>query len=61
MAERRFGRWGGLIAGTADEVADDLAAEAAAGVEGFVVQLTDFGTPETVAQFMAEVAPWSHA
>ncbi len=44
-AERRFGTWGGLVAGEADEVADALAAEAAAGVEGFVVQLTDFGDP----------------
>jgi alkanesulfonate monooxygenase SsuD/methylene tetrahydromethanopterin reductase-like flavin-dependent oxidoreductase (luciferase family) len=57
VAQRRFGSWGGLLAGTSNEVADALAAEAAAGVEGFVVQLTDFGKPETVAQFMTEVAP----
>ena len=57
LAERRFGAWGGLRAGTATEVADALAGEAASGVEGFVVQLTDFGRPETVAHFMAEVAP----
>lgn len=57
MAQRRFGSWGGLIAGTSAEVGDTLATEAAAGVEGFVIQLTDFGKPETVAQFMAEVAP----
>jgi alkanesulfonate monooxygenase SsuD/methylene tetrahydromethanopterin reductase-like flavin-dependent oxidoreductase (luciferase family) len=56
-AERRFGSWGGLVAGDAAEVADALAAEVAAGVEGFVVQLTDFGTPESAAHFMAEVAP----
>ncbi len=57
LADRRFGSWGGLIAGTASEVADGLAAEASTGVEGFVVQLTDFGNPETVARFMTEVAP----
>ena len=45
------------LAGTSNEVADALAAEAASGVEGFVIQLTDFGQPETVAQFMEEVAP----
>jgi alkanesulfonate monooxygenase SsuD/methylene tetrahydromethanopterin reductase-like flavin-dependent oxidoreductase (luciferase family) len=56
-AQRRFGGWGGLIAGTSTEVADELAAEAATGVEGFVIQLTDFGAPETIAQFMTEVAP----
>jgi alkanesulfonate monooxygenase SsuD/methylene tetrahydromethanopterin reductase-like flavin-dependent oxidoreductase (luciferase family) len=57
VAQRRFGSWGGLVAGTSNEVADALTAEAASGVEGFVIQLTDFGAPETVAQFMAEVAP----
>jgi alkanesulfonate monooxygenase SsuD/methylene tetrahydromethanopterin reductase-like flavin-dependent oxidoreductase (luciferase family) len=57
LAQRRFGSWGGLVAGTAPEVADALAAEAARGVEGFVVQLTDFGRPETVEHFMAAVAP----
>jgi alkanesulfonate monooxygenase SsuD/methylene tetrahydromethanopterin reductase-like flavin-dependent oxidoreductase (luciferase family) len=57
VAERRFGGWGGLIAGTATEVAGALAAEVAAGVEGFVIQLTDFGRPETIAHFMTEVAP----
>lgn len=57
VAQRRFGGWGGLIAGTSTEVADALAAEAAAGVEGFVIQLTDFGDPDTIARFMADVAP----
>jgi alkanesulfonate monooxygenase SsuD/methylene tetrahydromethanopterin reductase-like flavin-dependent oxidoreductase (luciferase family) len=57
VAERRFGSWGGLIAGTATEVADALSAEAASGVEGFVVQLTDFGDPETIERFMTDVAP----
>ena len=51
---RRFGSWGGVIAGTADEVAGALAAEVARGVEGFVLQFSDFGTPETAQRFMAE-------
>ncbi|MGZ4735452.1 MAG: LLM class flavin-dependent oxidoreductase [Acidimicrobiia bacterium] len=57
VAERRFGSWGGLVAGTASEVAEVLAAEAAAGVEGYVIQLTDFGKPETIDHFMSDVAP----
>jgi alkanesulfonate monooxygenase SsuD/methylene tetrahydromethanopterin reductase-like flavin-dependent oxidoreductase (luciferase family) len=56
-AHRRFGTWGGVIAGTADEVARELAAEANRGVEGFVLQFSDFGTPETIQHFMTEVAP----
>jgi len=54
---RRFGTWGGVIAGTANEVADALAAEVARGVDGFVMQFGDFGTPGTIERFMAEVAP----
>lgn len=56
-AEHRFGSWGGLIGGTTGEVADALAGEAATGVEGFVLQFTDFGVPDTVRRFMQEVAP----
>ena len=54
--ERRFGSWGGLVSGTATEVATELAREAASGVEGFVLQFTDFGRPETVEHFMDTVA-----
>lgn len=54
---KRFGSWGGVVAGTANEVADALAAEVARGVEGFVVQFSDFGTAETLERFMSEVAP----
>ena len=57
MGERRFGPWGGLIGGTAPEVADAIGAEVARGVEGFVIQLTDFGQPETIEHFMTAVAP----
>ena len=56
-AHRRFGTWGGVIAGTADEVGDALAAEVDRGVEGFVLQFSDFGTPETIQRFMTDVAP----
>lgn len=56
-AHRRYGSWGGVIAGTAPEVAHELAAEVNRGVEGFVLQFSDFGTPETIERFMTEVAP----
>jgi alkanesulfonate monooxygenase SsuD/methylene tetrahydromethanopterin reductase-like flavin-dependent oxidoreductase (luciferase family) len=55
--ERRFGSWGGVVAGTAPEVAATLAREVECGVEGFVCQFSDFGTPETIEHFMREVAP----
>jgi alkanesulfonate monooxygenase SsuD/methylene tetrahydromethanopterin reductase-like flavin-dependent oxidoreductase (luciferase family) len=57
QAQRRFGGWGGLIAGTPDEVADALAREVEAGAELFVLQFSDFGTPETLQLFADEVAP----
>jgi alkanesulfonate monooxygenase SsuD/methylene tetrahydromethanopterin reductase-like flavin-dependent oxidoreductase (luciferase family) len=56
-AERRFGSWGGLVCGTPDEVASTLTAEAAKGVELFVLQFSDFGSPETLELFAREVAP----
>jgi alkanesulfonate monooxygenase SsuD/methylene tetrahydromethanopterin reductase-like flavin-dependent oxidoreductase (luciferase family) len=56
-AHRRFGAWGGVIAGTAHEVARELAAEVNRGVEGFVLQFSDFGMPETIEHFMTEVVP----
>ena len=55
--QRRFGSWGGVIAGTADEVAAALAAEVERGVDGFVCQFSDFGTPETIERFMRDVVP----
>ncbi|HUI49622.1 MAG TPA: LLM class flavin-dependent oxidoreductase [Acidimicrobiia bacterium] len=54
---RRFGSWGGVIAGTAPEVADALTREIDRGVEGFVCQFSDFGTPHTIERFMQEVVP----
>jgi alkanesulfonate monooxygenase SsuD/methylene tetrahydromethanopterin reductase-like flavin-dependent oxidoreductase (luciferase family) len=56
-AERRFGSWGGLLAGTADEIATALVAEAALGVELCILQFSDFGAPETLARFASDVAP----
>lgn len=56
-ARRRFGGWGGLVAGTPDEVAAALRAEADRGVELFVLQFSDFGRPETIRLFAEEVLP----
>jgi alkanesulfonate monooxygenase SsuD/methylene tetrahydromethanopterin reductase-like flavin-dependent oxidoreductase (luciferase family) len=56
-ARRRFGSWGGLLAGTPDEIADALVAEAAQGVELCILQFSDFGTPETLARFANDVGP----
>jgi len=57
QTRRRFGSWGGALVGDAAALADALSAEAALGVDGFVVQLSDFGTPATIEAFMATVAP----
>lgn len=57
VAQRRFGTWGGLLCGTADELADALAREVALGVDGFAVQLHDFGRPETIRRFAEDVVP----
>lgn len=56
-AQRRFGAWGGVVAGTPDEVADALRRERALGAELFVCQFHDFGTPETIRLFADEVLP----
>jgi alkanesulfonate monooxygenase SsuD/methylene tetrahydromethanopterin reductase-like flavin-dependent oxidoreductase (luciferase family) len=56
-ATRRFGSWGGLLVGTAPELADALIAEIECGARGFVLQFSDFGTPATVQEFMRTVAP----
>jgi alkanesulfonate monooxygenase SsuD/methylene tetrahydromethanopterin reductase-like flavin-dependent oxidoreductase (luciferase family) len=56
-AQRRFGSWGGLIAGTPEEVAEALGAEVALGAEMFVIQLCDFARPATIERFAREVIP----
>ena len=57
LTSKRFGAWGGIVSGTADEVAAALAAERRAGVELFILQFHDFATPETLARFAREVVP----
>ena len=57
QAERRFGAWGGLIAGTPDEVAAALRAEVDLGAELFTIPFTDFALPETLELFAEEVLP----
>jgi alkanesulfonate monooxygenase SsuD/methylene tetrahydromethanopterin reductase-like flavin-dependent oxidoreductase (luciferase family) len=56
-AERRFGSWGGLVAGTPDEVMAALRADVGHGVELFVCQFSDFGDEATLRLFAAEVLP----
>jgi alkanesulfonate monooxygenase SsuD/methylene tetrahydromethanopterin reductase-like flavin-dependent oxidoreductase (luciferase family) len=57
LAERRFGSWGGLITGTAADVAGALADLQARGVERFYLQFSDFATPDTLARFGTDVIP----
>jgi alkanesulfonate monooxygenase SsuD/methylene tetrahydromethanopterin reductase-like flavin-dependent oxidoreductase (luciferase family) len=57
LTERRFGSWGDVVAGTPDEVAAALTRDAAAGIELFIVQFADFGTPATIDLFAREVVP----
>jgi alkanesulfonate monooxygenase SsuD/methylene tetrahydromethanopterin reductase-like flavin-dependent oxidoreductase (luciferase family) len=57
LAERRFGGWGGLITGTAPDIAGQLAGLANRGVERFYLQFSDFATPGTLARFGDEVIP----
>ncbi len=55
-AQRRFGDWA-LVAGTPDEVAEGLQADRDMGAEQFVLQFSDFATPETLQLFATEVMP----
>jgi alkanesulfonate monooxygenase SsuD/methylene tetrahydromethanopterin reductase-like flavin-dependent oxidoreductase (luciferase family) len=55
-ATRRFGGWGGLVTGTAPEIADALAGYVARGAERFFIQFSDFGEPATLEAFAREVA-----
>jgi alkanesulfonate monooxygenase SsuD/methylene tetrahydromethanopterin reductase-like flavin-dependent oxidoreductase (luciferase family) len=57
LTQRRFGGWGGLITGTADDVAGSLAALRARGVQRFYLQFSDFAGPGTLARFGADVIP----
>jgi alkanesulfonate monooxygenase SsuD/methylene tetrahydromethanopterin reductase-like flavin-dependent oxidoreductase (luciferase family) len=55
LTQRRFAGWGGLITGTATDVAAALADLTTRGVERFYLQFSDFGTPDTLARFGADV------
>jgi alkanesulfonate monooxygenase SsuD/methylene tetrahydromethanopterin reductase-like flavin-dependent oxidoreductase (luciferase family) len=57
LTERRFKGWGGLITGTAADVARAFEGLQAKGVERFYLQFSDFGTPDTLARFGADVIP----
>ena len=57
LANRRFGAWGGVVAGTPDEVAEALRREWQTGAELFICQFHDFGRPETLRLFADEVLP----
>jgi alkanesulfonate monooxygenase SsuD/methylene tetrahydromethanopterin reductase-like flavin-dependent oxidoreductase (luciferase family) len=57
LTQRRFGGWGGLITGTAADVAGTLADLRERGVERFYLQFSDFGTPGTLARFGTDVIP----
>jgi len=57
LTQRRFGSWGGIVTGAAEEVAGALVADVDFGARGFVLQFHDFGTTETLERFMGEVAP----
>lgn len=56
-AERRFGSWGGVVAGTPQEVAETLNREVALGVEMFIFQFSDFGSAKSLRLFAREVMP----
>ena len=56
-AEKRFAGWGGVLAGTADEVAAVLAREARSGVELLIAAFADGGKPETLERFARDVMP----
>lgn len=57
VAQRRLAGWGGLVVADPDELAALLLAERAQGVDGWVLQFSDFAQPETLELFMREVAP----
>jgi alkanesulfonate monooxygenase SsuD/methylene tetrahydromethanopterin reductase-like flavin-dependent oxidoreductase (luciferase family) len=56
-AERRYAGWGGVLIGTAPELARALAAEARAGVQGFVLAFHDGAAPGSLELFARDVIP----
>ena len=57
LAEKRFGAWVGLLIGNADELSEQFRREADWGVEMFIIQFHDFGTPESLQAFAEGVLP----
>lgn len=57
VVTRRFGSWGGVLAGTPSDVAGALTADVELGARGFVLQFHDFAAPATLERFMRDVAP----
>jgi alkanesulfonate monooxygenase SsuD/methylene tetrahydromethanopterin reductase-like flavin-dependent oxidoreductase (luciferase family) len=57
LLDKRFARWGGVVGGTPDEVATTLRREVDLGIELFILQFSDFGTPESMKLFAEEVLP----
>ncbi|MET0726797.1 MAG: LLM class flavin-dependent oxidoreductase [Acidimicrobiales bacterium] len=57
LASRRYGSWGSVLGGSAQELAARFAEDAARGAELIICQFSDFGTEETIERFGAEVVP----
>ncbi len=57
LAQRRFGNWGGLRVGTAEELARAFTQEVELGAELFVLQFHDFGARASLEAFARDVAP----
>ncbi|HEV3134939.1 MAG TPA: LLM class flavin-dependent oxidoreductase [Acidimicrobiia bacterium] len=57
IVARRFGSWGGVVAGAPAQVADALVGDVELGARGFVLQFHDFGATDTLERFMTDVAP----
>jgi alkanesulfonate monooxygenase SsuD/methylene tetrahydromethanopterin reductase-like flavin-dependent oxidoreductase (luciferase family) len=57
QADKRFGNWGGLVTGTAQDIAERFVDETRAGAELFIVQFSDFASRDTLRLFAREVMP----
>ncbi len=55
--KRRFGAWGGVRVGDADELSEALGQEVALGVEMFILQFHDYGSLDSLEAFAGSVMP----
>ena len=55
--KRRFGAWGGLRVGDADELCEALGREVELGVEMFILQFHDYGSLDSLEAFAGSVMP----